>query len=428
MNLDLKNVYIYTASELFGVTSSRLFQTLCTWYLVQSLGKEEILADLLFIFWTVNSCFLLVSGVIIEKFDKKKLLVTVSTINILISIVFFLLWATVHSESIVITYLSIVGIIYSAIASVFMPMAVSVLPDITKEKKYVEHGIKLKSSSFLLTLIIGPVLGGYLISSFGPTSIIAASILISALSLVCSLSLSLKHKTVAKKRENVLEQIFKGLNLILKINEERTIGVISIFTNIMFVPFVFLIIPVKVIAIGHTITQVATLELFIGIGMLVSSLYLISLLEKFISRYYIAVFGILLLFGSTFTFSLVSNVYLLYLLSVPIGMGLSMFNVVINSRRAISIPNGFRGYMESSLLFVCTVSIPIGMYGHKIMLTSFNVDQVITYASITVVPILVSILFSSKLKKLLNSTQENYYFQRYPYLFKCEVNYEIPAK
>ena len=57
-------IYTYTAAEISTTLASRLFQVLCTWYLIQLLGREDLMADVLLVLWLTNSLFLLISGFI----------------------------------------------------------------------------------------------------------------------------------------------------------------------------------------------------------------------------------------------------------------------------------------------------------------------------------------------------------------------------
>lgn len=418
MNVSLRNVYIYTISELLGVSSSKIFQTFCTWYFLQSLGKEELLADLLFIFWMINSFFLLISGFILDTFNKKRVIVTVCSINLLTSLLFLLLWHFVKIESTLIFTITLIGILYSIVTSFFMPMAVSILPEITNKNEHLEKGIKFKSSSFLLSLILGPVLGGYLISEIGPSSVAITSIILSASSLFFSMLVKLQKKPIHQEIIMHKKHIFRGIVLMFKVKEERIIGLTSVCINMLFIPFIFLIVPVKVVDLGYTILEISILEIFIGFGMLLSPLCFINITEKYTSKYFTTLLGIFLMLISILSFSLVYSLHILYLLSIVIGCGICTFNIILSSRRATSIPDDSRGCMESSLIFISTLSAPISIYGHKVLLINFDVNTVIAYSSCLGIPVLLIMIFSLKIKHLLNSEEKRYYMVRYPSLFK----------
>ncbi|MCY4472172.1 MAG: MFS transporter [Kistimonas sp.] len=416
-------IVLYTISELSNTVAIRLFQVFCAWFFVQITGEEEYLANVLIAIWTVTTVFMPVSGIVLERFNKKSVLFHVSGINLLCSVStwFFFLYGVDRAAYL---FLLVVGVISSLVASILMPMATAVIPEITKDEKCIGLGFKLKSSSFLLGLVLGPVLGGYIVLFFSGIYIMLAASFFALVAVAASVRLGREktegeHGSKGKRGENSSLIFFKLAMILWKIPAERSLALCSCCANFLFVPFIFFLLPSYYVNHGGTVADAATIELAIGAGMLFSSVYLVQAISSVFNNHIAASSGIVFMAVFLYLFGVLEypSVFLKILCAIGIGAGLSLFNIVVSTQRAMAIPDGYRGYMESFLLFFCTLSAPAGIYVSKKMFGVFSEIQIIECFLIFFVLAITCVCFSGSLKEMLNCKEKEHYNSNYRNLF-----------
>ncbi|SIO95933.1 MFS transporter [Vibrio spartinae] len=415
-------IYLYIISDVFSQVSYRLFQVFCTWYYIQYYNQEENLASIMFFVWLSSVLFLPISGIALEKYRKTSVL-SISCFIICICSIFTLAYYhyyTNHNNYTDIVFL-VISIFLSAASSFILPLGVSLIPEISSNQNETSFGIRIKSSTFIINLFLGPMLGGFLAGTLGGESILVAALIFSFLSVISSLYLSIKTnlKIVKNTQEKFIFALTEGIKRTIKIKEERIVAIISSGSNLFLVPFIFLLLPSKVISEGNTMVDISIIEVCLGIGMLLSPIVFIPYLEKSLGKHITICLGQTLIAFSIFSFSLTNNLYIQYLLGFALGIGLNLFNVIINTCRAISIPDGYRGSMESSFLLLCMITIPTGFWISKLYLNTFTANDIISSSIIIYIPSLLIVIMSTSIKNIVGSSSENqpYYKTKYKKLF-----------
>ncbi|MDW6093422.1 MFS transporter [Vibrio rhizosphaerae] len=415
------NIYLYIASDVLSQASYRLFQVFCTWYYIQFYNQEEYLANIMFFIWLANVLFLPISGVILERYRKTFVLTSACLVTFICLVALLIFYQNDnYSDKAYVVFLA-ASVLLSAASSFIMPLGVSLIPEISSDETETTRGIRIKSSTFIVNLFLGPMLGGFLIGYWGGGSILIAALLFAFFSVVTSFMLwiNTELKSVNIIQKNFLLGLVEGVMRTIKIKEERIIAIISSSSNLFLVPFIFLLLPSKVIGENNTMVEVSIIEICIGIGMFLSPTVFIPYLEKVFGKHISICIGQFLIAISIFLFSLTNDLYVQYLLGFTLGVGLNLFNAIINACRAISIPNGYRGAMESSFLLMCIASVPLGFWIAKIYLSMVSVDYIIASSLIIYIPSLLVITISNDIKSIVGSNNDNgpYYKNKYRKLF-----------
>ena len=103
------------------------------------------------------------AGVLVDKFDRKKLLLAV---QILYSVQAFLITALTLSGHIQIWSIIVLGIFLNAVAAIDAPLRQSSFSLLVDDKEDLANAISLNSSCFNAARFIGPAIGGLLIAKY----------------------------------------------------------------------------------------------------------------------------------------------------------------------------------------------------------------------------------------------------------------------
>lgn len=404
----------YVAADAALNVSARGFQIYCTWYFLKFLAADGGLSSVLLSIWITSTVLLPFVGVLGDRIRKSFILVFAGSLAV--AGAFLSLIAVEHlggnpdHRRIFYAFL-VIGVISSSSIALLFPLGTPLIAEIASSESDIHRGIRLKSSMFIVNLLFGPTLAGLVIGRFsGEAALVlatAAAVIGLGLALIFSGSFSSKRveRTASSQLPGFFHELRGGVRRVLRIKAERTIAIASLFANMLLVPFLFLVLPAKVIGSGMSMLELAGVEIAMGAGVLASSGFLIRKLQTILSEHGIASLGVCVLGLSIFSFAYVESLWLLCFFAFALGVGLTAFNVTVNSKRASAIPDGYRATMESTLLFACTLAAPAGIWLSKIALKSLSPDQVIVLGSGTFLVAITAIAFSRALRDMLNTPQ-----------------------
>ncbi|AMP07686.1 MFS transporter [Collimonas pratensis] len=421
-------IWLYIAADTFAGVGFRVFQVFCTWLFIQNLKREDQLSNLLIAIWLTTTFLLPVAGVFAERFKKTRILFISCLLGTLSTILLVSLmpsFAEPEQSVKFVPVLVVAGVLLSGFQAAIFPLGAALIPNIVSNESDIQQAYKIKSSMFIVNLIFGPTLGGLVIGIYGGEASLVLAMTAYFLATVCAMTFlrgfNKEYAAVhsGKGYSSLLTDLGNGFMRIIRIAEERVIAMASLLTNMLLTPFIFVILPAKILGHGMTMLDVAMVELALGVGVLFSTTFLISRLQKRWEHHAIASFSTAILSITIVGFGCTNNLYVMFFLAFFLGGSLSIFNVTINAKRAISIPDGYRATMESSLLFLCTVSIPLGLFLTKFLFRHFDPDTTILWSAILVIPPVFLIFCSRPLRNMLNAERDAvpYYVRRYGALF-----------
>ncbi|HTD05632.1 MFS transporter [Undibacterium sp.] len=421
-------IWLYIAADTFAGIGFRVFQVFCTWLFIQNLKREDQLSNLLIAIWLTTTFLLPVAGVFAERFRKTRILFIsclLGTLSTILLVSFMPSFTEPEQSARFVPILVVAGVFLSGFQATIFPLGAALIPNIVSNEPDIQQAYKIKSSMFIVNLIFGPTLGGLIIGIYGGEASLILAMTSYFLATVCAMTFlrwfNEDYPPVhsSKGFSSLLTDLGNGFMRIAHIAEERVIAIASLLTNMLLTPFIFVILPAKIVGRGMTMLDVAMVELALGAGILFSTMFLISRLQKRCGHHAIASFSTAILSITIVGFGCTNNLHVMYFLAFFLGGSLSIFNVTINARRAISIPDGYRAVMESSLLFLCTVSIPLGLFLTKFLFRHFDPDTTILWLAILVIPPAFLIFYSRPLRSMLNAEKDTvpYYVRRYGALF-----------
>ena len=208
---DMFRGFKYRNFRLFfpGLAVSQIgiwIQNIAISWLVYDITKSPFIMGLIMFF---NSIPLFIvtpfAGVIADKFDRHKLLLTV---QILYAVQAFLMTIFTYTGLIAIWNIILLGMFLNCIAAVDGPLRQSTFICLVDDKKDLGNAISLNSSCFNLARLLGPAIGGVIIAYFG----VGVCFLVNFICLVPSIFLVKMMVIQDIKCEKIKnETIFEGL-------------------------------------------------------------------------------------------------------------------------------------------------------------------------------------------------------------------------
>lgn len=353
-----KNFFLLWNGQLVSALGDALYAMALNFFILQETGSTAIMGTVMALVTLPRIILGPVSGVYVDKVDRKLLIVWGDIIRGL-SIIFVAVMA--YFDRLEIWMVMVVAVVLGVCASFFNPSVESVLPDIVPSDKM----IKASSSYQIATTgadILGQSVGGALYVLVGAPLMFlmnGVSYLLSAVS-ECFINIP---KVSRKNVEITFKEDFKeGLRFILAYEGlVRTIA-ISFFINFLFGMIRVSIIPWFVNTENLGMTRYGVLNAFQSVGLIVGMLVLSFINIKQGHKYKIYL-TTLLLFIVSIGLGAFFNQYVLILILFAVGFAFQfVFNTVLNSTIMLKTPMDKRGKVSATKTTIGMAVSPLGNF------------------------------------------------------------------
>ncbi|WP_350343166.1 MFS transporter [Proteinivorax tanatarense] len=272
MNLKLlknKNLSLLLLGRFVSMFGSGVMQFAFSLYVLRLTGSASQFASVLVVAMIPMLLLGPISGVFVDWFDRKKLIVYLDLISGLIVGVMFLISVT---STITMFHIYITVICLSIITTLFNPAINTAIPSLVDKDDLLEAN-SLNRVIMTITMMISPMVGGALFGIFGISIILLLNFVSFILSAISEAFIDLK--TPNKKHNDFSFNSFyndlkSGINFILNHNIMKKIITLSFVANAFFSPA----LSIGLIYIASMVIEVSDLQL----GILQSSLMVGSLL------------------------------------------------------------------------------------------------------------------------------------------------------
>lgn len=353
-----KNFFLLWNGQLVSALGDALYAIALNFFILQETGSTAIMGTVMALVTLPRIILGPVSGVYVDKVDRKLLIVWGDIIRGL-SIIFVAVMA--YFDRLEIWMVMVVAVVLGVCASFFNPSVESVLPDIVPSDKM----IKASSSYQIATTgadILGQSVGGALYVLVGAPLMFlmnGVSYLLSAVS-ECFIRIP---KVSRKNVEISFKEDFKeGLRFILAYEGlVRTIA-ISFFINFLFGMIRVSIIPWFVNTENLGMTKYGVLNAFQSVGLIVGMLVLSFINIKQGHKYKIYL-TTLFLFIVSIGLGAFFNQYVLILILFAVGFAFQfVFNTVLNSTIMLKTPMDKRGKVSATKTTIGMAVSPLGNF------------------------------------------------------------------
>ncbi|MBR1680262.1 MFS transporter, partial [bacterium] len=352
----------YRNFQLFfpGLACSQIgiwIQNVAMSWLVYDMTKSPLLMGIITCLNTIP-LFILTpfGGVIADKFDRKKLLITV---QILFALQALLLTVTVMADWVQIWNIVVLGVFLNSIAAIDAPLRQSLFVLVVDDPKDLGNAISLNASCFNIARLVGPAMAGILIANFG----IKFCFLVTFLCLVPAIFLvSLMNITDVKSEKIKNETFFEGF----KEGIEYSVKTPQISTLLMFLAtfsFIAMTYPMLMpIYTTEVLLSNADILGFLmsstGIGALISALLIASKTTIYRMRTILCI-GCTIFALGFITMGLIHSKTVALISMFVVGLGTAAFLTPLNTLMQNFVDDDKRGRVMSlnAICFMGTTSI-----------------------------------------------------------------------
>ena len=320
------------------------------------------------------------SGVIADKFDRKKLIISM---DILRGLVVLWLGYNIYIGVANFFHISLATILIAICTSLFNPALTASIPNIVDDS-LLQKANSLNHFSTNFTQIIGAAVGGVLIAAFGISGVFfinGISFLISAFSELFINIPKTKIDKEMKKSPTILNEIKFGLDFLWGKKEIVALFTIAIFLNFLFTGLMMLGIPYifkEILSVNSRLYGFA--QSIFPAGAVIGSIILSQIPE--IKNYYKVLFyslniqsllllalGLPLIPYFLLNLTTINIYYLIILVLFIIGIFNAIVNVPINILLQRLIPDNLRGRINGLLSTMSQALVPI-----SVALTGYLLD------------------------------------------------------
>lgn len=295
-------------------------------------------------------------GVVVDKFDRKKLLFWVQILFAIQALLITLVTMTGHIQ---LRYIILCGIFLNCIASLDAPLRQSTFVLLVDDKKDLSNAITLNASMFNLARFIGPAIGGVLIAYTNITFCFLVNFLciLPNIFLVNMMEIN-DCKSEAIKNENVFDGLKEGIDYVIHNPQIFLLQIyLAIFCLLMLAYPVLM--PIYTIEVLKTNAHILGFLLgSVGVGSLITSL-LLSAKTTVIGMRRILFSGCVLISLSYVILGFIHNITIAMCVMFFVGIGLTSVTSPQNILLQNIVEEEKRGRVMSinTLCYMGTISV-----------------------------------------------------------------------
>ena len=413
-NKEDKNAILFYLGSLISIFGTAIYTFAISLYTLKITGSSISFSTTLIL--SILPIIILnpIVGVIADKFNKKKLVVTANLLNGVFLFIVYLIsnWKGLSTG---IIYLS--TFVVTSINIIFDVSIDSAIPNIVSKEKIVNinAGNRIIDS---ISSVLGPVFGGIAFAIFN----IEAFILINSISFLVSAILDtlidfkynsnseLEEKSdenIAISKLNYFKEIAEGFKYL--ISKRYIIEILAIF--IIFNFFISFSVTIPIPIILNNILKIPTksfglIQGAIPVGMIIGAFMVKNIIAKYKLNSIFSVTGIIIsvniiLLSIPLFINTISNIniYVIYYLVIMIFMGvcISLVDIPFSYTLQTNIEEEFRARSLSLTISIVKVVVPISYLISGVLLQSIEAYVVVLFGGISV--LIVSTIFYKCISK-----------------------------
>ena len=332
-------------------------------------------------------------GSISDQFDKKKIIQLGQLGMIILASIVAI---SIFLEVVTIYHLIAASVLQGVMWAFLVPARQSLIPDLV-EKKLIVNAIALSGSGMALMTFLGPGIGGFLYSLFGPGVVYIFICLLFLFALLFNQFLPNTYKSKSKSGSRT-EQIKEGLKYIVGNSVLSWLLVIAMVTTVLTMPLRSLMPVLMDELFSRGADAVGLMLSIIGLGSLIGSLIFAGLKK---GKRGIALISALLISGIAILITSISNLFLIIIIMMFfIGIGDAGRRSLNNALLMEEADPDYRGRVNG----VYTMNfglMPLGTIPIAALASAYGIGLALLASSIVLLTFtLICFIFAKKIRAL----------------------------
>lgn len=342
-----------------------------SWMVLEESGSEYLLGKIMASATAPGLVLAIFAGVIIDKVNRKWLLVALDIFRMLVVIGFLY---HISNNKFELSILYPVAFFMGLGNSLFWPTAQAFVQELVSEKDYFDAN-KLLSASYQVGSILGAGIGGLIVHAFSPVAALWINILTYLVSAIFISLAPFKREKINTEDKSLYDSIMKGFSYLKSRTDVLILGLTTILSDVA----IWGSLSVLTITISKEIFQKGSLgygimDGFYGIGALLSTILVGIVLSKFGKASYLmfcyAIAGFMCLITP-----IMANIYIAGIAYFIMGLHNNSARIIVRTIFMENIPNHIMGRVQTVL----------GVYTRAmVVLSSLYVGWAIEYHNISI--------------------------------------------
>src|SRR2546421_4443051 len=300
----------------------------------------------------------MVGGSAADKFDKRKILLITQYIQIVLAVsIGLLIW----SGKIQMWHIFVFAAILGVSNSFEMPALSALVPELVNRDE-IQSAISLDRSVFHGSRVVGPAIGGYLISAWGMASAFFANAISFVALIIAIMSLPPRVRGTAEEEEKRASGIKDGFRYIAKDKPSLAMVMLIATQSVCIFPIITVMMPLYVRLVLHLgPDRLGFLMGASAVGSVVGSLFLIGLpREKRVALMMMCVMGVsIAIFGMSRAPTFYVATALMIINSLGLATNFGLASTIVQERA----PDYLRGRVSAVFMLSFVGLMPIAGLG-----------------------------------------------------------------
>lgn len=348
------NYRLYFVGQMISLIGHWL-QIVAQGWLVFQLTKSAFLIGIVAAAATTPMLlFSLFGGVIIDRFNKQKILIITQTSSMILA---FMLGILTVSGIIQVWEIILLAFLAGTVNAIDLPARQSFVVEMVG-KKYLTSAIALNSGIFNAARVIGPTVSGFLIATVG----IGMAFLLNGISYIATIVALyfIRAETVIPKiHPHPLRAIQDGVSYAARHSLIRTLLILTSIMAIFGWSYTTIMPVIAQNVFGQGAKGLGYLYAFSGIGALLGS-FIVSAFSKKLNSFTVIFGGNLLFIFSVIAFTFTKSLLIAFPFLSLSGLGLILQMATTNSAIQHLVEDKFRGRVMSLYVLMFVGLFPLG--------------------------------------------------------------------
>jgi len=354
-----RSFFLYMLGQAVSSLGDGLYLVAFAWLSLELTNGKSIALGGIFSIYALGEIISgLISGPVVDRFSKRRLLISIDLIRSMILAIVFLL---VSSNIMTLPFLYVSTFILSVLSPFFCRTEFAIVPLIVESKDLMKaNGLLLGSRK--LMRILSPAIGGLLIRVFGMKICFLSDTMSYLFSVLCVSLIVFDTRNMDEQKltpKSLLRDLKSGYEIILRSRLLLIIAIYAACINFFGAP-IFPLLPIVSEKMSGGVSGYGLLISAMSLGLIVSSTLTIFL-SRLLKCIRIMLYGLIICAMAILTIAIGRTFLLVIISCFFMGVGLNCTNLPIQTILQIILPSEKIGVVSGFVYTIAQIAMPISM-------------------------------------------------------------------
>lgn len=236
--LQYSNFRLHVIGQAISLIGTWMQRVAISWMVYEMTGSVFLLGFVSFVSLLPS---LILAPFIGSFIDKRRKYELVRKTQFALMVQAGVLTLLVYFNEQTIMWLSVLGFLQGVINTFDVLGRQSLMPSLVDDRKDLSNAIALNSSVFNVARMIGPAIGGVLLSTYGELACIALNFLSFIPVIVCLLKMNVYEQIIANSTESYLRGLVEGFHYLRRSPHIASLIIVMSFSSLLVIPYTSLL-------------------------------------------------------------------------------------------------------------------------------------------------------------------------------------------